>query len=89
MRKKMKKFFFYILKVTEKRSRIRSWIRIQIHTSEVGIQIRTKMSQMPNTAILFWMLHGLHKHFPINLHINFFLILFKAHRYGTLYNNYR
>jgi hypothetical protein len=31
IRKKYGKFFFGILKVTEERSRILSWIRIQIH----------------------------------------------------------
>jgi hypothetical protein len=42
-----------VLKVTEERSRIRSWIRIhqseiRIHQSE--IRIRTKMSRIPNTV---------------------------------------
>jgi hypothetical protein len=38
-----KKYFFCILKVTEERSRIQSWIGI-------GIRIRIKMSWIPNTA---------------------------------------
>ena len=32
-----KKIFFCILKVTEERSRIRSWIRSRIHTSRYGL----------------------------------------------------
>ncbi len=49
----MKNNFFGILKVTEERSRIQSWIRNP--NSEVRvprIRIRTKMSRIPNTAYL-------------------------------------
>jgi hypothetical protein len=51
-KQKSMKFFFCILKVTEERSLIRSWIRI--HSSEVKdpriqIRIRTKMAWIPNT----------------------------------------
>jgi hypothetical protein len=42
-----KNIFFCILKVTEEKSGIRSWIRILIRTR---IRIRTKISWIPNTA---------------------------------------
>jgi hypothetical protein len=47
MKKKYENFFFNILKITEERSRIRSWIQ----KSEVRIRIRTKMSRIANTAL--------------------------------------
>jgi hypothetical protein len=49
--KKKRKYFFCILKVTErKESDPRSWIRI--HLSEVRIWIRSKRSEIPKTAFL-------------------------------------
>jgi hypothetical protein len=48
-KKKGKKInFFCILKASEEKSRIRSWIRI-LHT-EMRIRIRIKMSRIPNTG---------------------------------------
>jgi hypothetical protein len=44
--KGMKKYFFGILKVTEEKGRIRSYIWIHL----LEVRIRTKMSQIPNTA---------------------------------------
>jgi hypothetical protein len=50
-----RKIFFYILKVIAERSRIRSWIRIRALARGmdpgIRIRIRTKISQIPNTAI--------------------------------------
>ncbi len=53
-KKNMKKIFFCFLKVTEVRSRI----RIRINKSDVWmpIRIRTKMSRIPNTGYLTWVL---------------------------------
>jgi hypothetical protein len=45
----MKKFFFCLLKVTEERGRLQSWIRIRMHQSEV--RILSKISLIPNTAV--------------------------------------
>jgi hypothetical protein len=44
-KKNMENNYFCILKVTEERSRFRSWIR-----TEVRIRIRTKMLRIPTTA---------------------------------------
>jgi len=45
-----KNIFCCILKINEESSRIRSWIRFRI---------RTKMSQIPNTAKEFQILHSI------------------------------
>jgi hypothetical protein len=53
----MEKNMFEILKVTEERSRIRSWIRIriliriQIRGTDPANRICTKLSRIPNTDL--------------------------------------
>jgi hypothetical protein len=51
-----KKYENRILKVTEERSRIQSWIRI--HESEVWIWMRPKMSLIPNTEAYVFSIHS-------------------------------
>jgi hypothetical protein len=46
-----KKSYLRVLKVTEERSRIRSWIWFWIRYSQV--RIRTKLSRIPNIAKKF------------------------------------
>jgi hypothetical protein len=45
--------FFVILKVTEERSRIRSWIDPLMRGTDPEIWILTKMSRIPNTDLFY------------------------------------
>jgi hypothetical protein len=47
------RFFFCILKVTEVRSRIRSWIDPLMRGTDLGIWFLTNMKRIPNTDLVY------------------------------------